>query len=296
MPEDNQLGVRPKEWRNYNTVIPVPACRLPRDELKRLYQIIDRKQKELRDRVLAQLEQAAEETEESFAQRAENVRNAFVTVVTIKGFNNEDVTANAENIFEYENLPNRIKSVFYSTKTGPQVFIKFDPQDSLQVFLDFSAPPLLNFHQLPTLATPNGSTVTITATNEQWFSASKQRLTEFFEERRTGYDWLHAPAIYDLLLSIIGLPIAVWASIRIGLSFQYIDKLSPIPRGLFYAYIFYFSLVLFRIIFSYARWAFPKIEMSSNMNSSQLLHRTALGAIVLGIVGSFAYDIIKTVF
>ncbi len=136
--------------------------------------------------------------------------------------------------------------------------------------------------------------LSIDSNNEQWFSAAKFRLTEFFDERKTGYDWLHRPAVYDVLLAVIGLPIAVWMTVRLTSVFKEIDSMSMIPRTLVYIYIFYLTVLLFRLLFSYARWAFPKVEASSNIEAPQIGHRLLLGGIVLSIVGSFAYDVLKT--
>jgi len=52
---------------------------LNRDDLKRLYQTINEKQVEYRDRILAGLTKLPEETEDAFTARKQKVYNAFVT-------------------------------------------------------------------------------------------------------------------------------------------------------------------------------------------------------------------------
>jgi len=295
MTANNQIGAEPSAWRSFSIHFPIPACRLSRPELKRLYQIIDTKQKEYRDRVLARQFQAKEETTEQFEARALRITNAFVTCVTITGGNNELITANNEQIFDDHDVPDVIKSIFYSTSSVPKGTLSHLPEDRIALFLDFSSPPLFDFDKLPTLPTPNVSNFSIDASNEQWFAAAKLRLSEFFLERRTSHNWLHKSGVYDILLALIGLPLAVLASLRVATNFKQIETLSLIPRSLIYVYVFYITLILFRLIFSYARWVLPKVEVSSDIQTSQILHRFVLATLILGVIGSIAYDIIKSV-
>jgi len=137
------------------------------------------------------------------------VYNAFVVSVTITAENGELLTGNREEIFDDINIPTRIRSVFYSTHSVPNAVLKFLPQDRITLFLDFSQPPILDFSRLPTLPTPNESNFEISADSESWFAASKVKLAEFFNERRSGYEWFHRAGVYDVLLFVIGFPLGV---------------------------------------------------------------------------------------
>ncbi|MGO8952985.1 MAG: hypothetical protein ACLP1W_08665 [Rhodomicrobium sp.] len=293
MTENDQIGAEPSTWRNFSIHFPIPACRLSRPELKRLYQIIDTKQKEYRDRALTALFLVQGETEEHFEARRAEAFNAFVTSVTITGVNNEIITANNEQVFEDADMPTAIQSIFYTTMSVPQAVLKHLPGDRITVLLDFSSSPFFDFDKLPTLPTPNISNFEIYAKNEQWFAAAKLRLSEFFSDRQTKHNWLHRSAVYDILLALVGLPMAVLASLRVATNFKEIDNLSLIPRSLIYVYVFYVTLIIFRLIFSYARWVLPKVEMSSEVQSSQVAHRFILGAIILAVIGEFVFEIIK---
>ena len=61
-----------------------------------------------------------------------------------------------------------------------------------------------------------------------------------------------------------------------------------------YVFVFYLSLIVFRVIFSYARWTFPKVEVSSSVDTYQVGHRVAIVAILLGVGGSIVYDLLKS--
>ena len=292
---NHAIAINRGEWRNFSSVLPIPACRLSHDALKRLYRIIDGKQQEFRDTVLASLSKAEEETLEQFDARKNNISKHFVTLVTVTSTKNEEITADNEGIFDDKVMPSSVKFILISTENSLRSVFNLVPESRINLYLDFSYPSMFDFSKLPTLATTNASNLKINSNNEQWFSAAKFRLSEFFDEMRTGYDWLHRPAIYDVLLAILGLPIAVWTTVRVTSIFKNIDNLSIIPRMLVYTYVFYLSLLMFRLLFSYARWAFPKIEASSNIEAPQVGHRLLLGGIVLSIVASFTYDLLKTV-
>ena len=72
------------------------------------------------------------------------------------------------------------------------------------LLLDFSRPTILDFSKLPTYATENTSNFEIFAASEPWFTTLNTRLTQFFNERRTGFNWLHQQGIYDLFLLTLG--------------------------------------------------------------------------------------------
>ena len=220
MPAIDQVKAEPREWRNFSATLPIASCRLPRQELKRLYQLVDAKQKEYMGVILGRQFKTAEETEEQFGVRKKVIEKAFVTSVTVTGHNHEVITANSADIFDSEYMPTQIRSILYTTRTVPNAVLNHLSEEWIDVFLDFSCPPLFDFERLPTLPTPNASTLRIEARNEQWFSAAKARLLEFFKERSTSVNWLHRAAVYDVFLGLLGLPIATWASVKVAVQFK----------------------------------------------------------------------------
>jgi len=262
-----------------------------RDELKRLYQIINAKQFEYRDRILGTLSKMASETDDDFDARRQKVHSAFVTSVTATGLNDEVVTGNSEDFFDSSSFPDHLKSIFFSTQTVPQAVLNFMPPCNVIAFLDFSRPPFLDFARLPTLPTPNESNFAIAADDESWFAATKTRLSQFFADRRTSTNWLHQAAIYDILLILIGVPIGIWAAYRVG-GLLNTARIPQIVSAALYIYVFVFALFVFRVLFSYSRWVFPKVELDSEL-ASPLRHRGIWGAILIGLVVSLLYDILN---
>jgi hypothetical protein len=285
----------PEEWRNFTTRFPITACRLKHDGLKRLYRIIDERQKEYRDKIGATLVQSPEESDERFLQRKTTVSSAFVVSVTIAAENGEHLTGNKEEIFDDINFPAKVRSVFYSTQSVPSAVLQHLPQDRITLFLDFSQPPILDFGRLPTLPTLNESNFEISANNAAWFSAAKAKLVEFFYERRSGYEWLHRTGVYDILSFIFGFPLGIWSCVKMEAAVPSIDNLGVIPRSLIYTYLFAISLLVFRILFSYSRWVLPKVEIEEDIRRTPLRHRAVWLFVLAAIFGPGVYDVAKVI-
>lgn len=287
----DNIGKSPEAWRNYSTRVPIAAIRLKRSDLKRLYQIVNNKQMEYRDRILSGLSAHTSETKEDFSARYNSVHDAFVTSISVTGTNNEMVHGNSEAFLDSPNIPEQLRSVLISTTSVPQAVLHFTPLCSVVLFLDFSRSPLLDFSNLPTLPTPNESNVTIAADNESWFTSTNAKLKEFLSERRTGTNWLHRAATYDVLVGILGVPLAIWLDYRVGVVIEKKELPSIISSAVF-VYIFFAALAVFRLLFSYSRWVFPKVELDSE-RSSPFRHRAVWATIILAIVGAVLYDGLK---
>jgi hypothetical protein len=214
--------------------------------------------------------------------------------MTINRTNGESMLGNNEQFLDETNLPDQIRSIFFSTSTVPQT-IGIAPVNRIVLFLDFTAPPIFDFSRLPTLPTPNESNFEIASDNEPLFAAARANLIDFFNQRRTRVNWLHRGAVYDVGLYLVGIPFSLWAVSRVsGLLSKY-PSLPTIIEAAIYVYVFFIGLNLFRLFFGYSRWVFPKIELESE-RSSPLRHRGFWIAITLAVFGSVASDILLKIF
>src|SRR5262249_22808972 len=97
--------------RTFTTTFPIRACRLRRDDLKRLYRLIHDRQLEYRDVVLGRLAPLPAEKSDQFDDRKTRVANAFTTTVNITGtISNEVVSGQGEEFFDNPNIPDDIKT------------------------------------------------------------------------------------------------------------------------------------------------------------------------------------------
>ncbi len=283
---------RNEAWRNYTKKVIISACRLRTEDLKRLYRIINEKQIEACRTVVSRFWKTEQETQRQFEDRCTVATNAFVTTVQVKGANAETVTGHGESFFDSGLLPEQIISIEYDTAWSPKAQLNFTPNDRAAVFLDFSHPNIFG-RTMPSEPTPNGSNWFVTAENEGWSTSLSTRLQAFFAERKTSIDWLHRPNIYDALLIVVGAPLALWGAARIGHPIVGRVHPSATVETALYVYLFMFCLNVFRWMFSYARWVFPKIELDS-ARSSTGRHRAVWATLTLGIFAAAAWDVIKT--
>lgn len=279
-------------WRSFRRESPIRACSLDLTDLRRLYQIVNARQIEVRDRMMAILAQQPGESPEEYASRRTRVFNAFVTGVVISGANGEVLSGDGDYIFDDHLLNSRIVSVTIDTGFAPKTKINVTPIDIGHVHLDFSRPPLLNFGVLPMTPTPNQSAWSVSAQTETWAVAFSTRLEEFFAETATKTNWLHGGATYDVMLMLLGWPISLWAALRIGNLVTGAHILPTPIHTAIYVFSFFLSANLFRALFSYSRWVFPKVDLKTS-KSRQGLHRTIWGALILGVIGSAIWDGIK---
>lgn len=84
---------------------------------------------------------------------------------------------------------------------------------------------------------------------------------------------------------MFAIPLILWAEARLGGLLIEGKQLPFIISISIYVWLFFALGSVVRLIFGYARWAFPKLEFTSE-RSSVAAHRAALAAILIGIVGS----------
>jgi hypothetical protein len=108
--------------------------------------------------------------------------------------------------------------------------------------------------------------------------------------------WLHRHSIYDFLVWGLGLPFGFWMSYRFsGILTKIVGGFSSFVLNGSYVYVFFASLVIFRLLFHYARWVWPLVEHKSSKNKA-IKHQIVLGTITLGLLTTFIVDLIKIIF
>lgn len=283
--------------RTFTTNAPLAACRLRREDLQRLYRIINDRQIEYGKEVVSQLGQQPNESVEQFEARKERVGSAFYTTVNVTGRHNEIVSGSGEAFLAGENMPEEIVTVYYTTAAAPLAVGIGENllRSKATMLLDFSRPTALDLGKMPSFGTENASSFQIISASETWFTALNTHVTRLFEDRRSGFDWLHKHGTYDLLLVVVGLPFALCLVYKLSATVERLG-LSTFLTSAIYVYIFIFGLFVFRGLFSYSRWVFPKVEILSQQ-SQTFRHRARWGAIVggvlIGVFGGAAWDAIK---
>ncbi|MFZ1962982.1 MAG: hypothetical protein WAU78_05860 [Roseiarcus sp.] len=280
----DNIARAPEAWRNFSDKVPLRAMVLDKGDLKKLYRIINDKQSEFRDRFMPILAIQPNETQDDFNARKKRVFEAFVTSMTIQRTNGEYLHGNNEQFLDEDNLPDQIQSILFTTSSVPRT-LGIEPVSRIVLFLDFTRPPLFNLSRLPSQPTANESNFEVASDSESLFAASRARLVDFFNERKARVNWLHGGAVYDFSVFVAGIPIGILAVYCASEVVNRFTSLSNIVAAAIYIYVFFLALNVFRILFMYSRWVFPKIELKSE-RSSPFRHRVVWAGITIAVVGA----------
>lgn len=273
-------------WRNYSVKSPIGACVLNYEDVKRLFDIIEEKQQEQAQIIIAQLAKQQNEDDNQFVERRTRVIRSLVTTISMTGPNGETVMGNTRSLLDSAAVPERIVQIYFDTSTAPTALLKITPNNRASLLLDFSRPSLVTFGVTPSAPTPNNSNYSIFGDSEPWVTSLAARVREFFIERKTNIGWFHKSGCYDILLVFIGVPAALWGCYRLG-SLLPTAKLPAILITSVYVYLFFLVLNIFRILFSYTRWVFPLVELHNPQASWPQRHRKFWLTTIGGLVCAF---------
>ena len=122
------------------------------------------------------------------------------------------------------------------------------------------------------------------------------RIDEILKEKGSAFSVVHNHSVYDFLVWIFGIPLAFWICFKVSPMLEAVAlKTSVFLQSAIYVYLFFGILILFRIVFHYLRWVCPLVEFKSKGNAIYL-HRTAIGAIILGLAAQYIYAIFDIIF
>ncbi|MEP3123565.1 MAG: hypothetical protein ABJO52_16955 [Nisaea sp.] len=276
--------------------IPVRGCRFSLDSIKEFAKDILAINMKMGEQVIGSLECDEDLTDEEWDMRKEKLKNdAFCLTITVNGFNDRKLYSETVDVFDDPELPKPIRSIYFTNinsfrRNANEVL----PKNRVEVFLDFGKPDLLDPSPLLSEATPNVSNVKIHAEDITFFNAVQHSVQKKLNSRKAWYGSLHRNFAYDLGLWFLAAPTALYFST------YYMDQLIPVGDKLevfrwpLFIYFMGLCLILYRVLNSYAKWAFPVNSLDENQDRA-LRHRVALGGFGSWLVyslGSTVYDII----
>lgn len=262
------------------------------DTLRRLYQILSRAQSELADSIIKGLSKPDETDPEEWEKWKRSFRSqAFRVTVTITAADGTHYYGDSISVFEDQNLPREINTVFFTNNTAYKSFTRYDIRDRFDLLLDFTKPPLMDWSNLLSAPTPNGSHVSVDSSRSMFKNTIITDVIETLRSRKKLYSAFHQAFIYDAFLYLAAVPYGFYITSKISNS-NFIQS-KPIEwRVPFYFYTFLVIAFAYRFLFSYFKWAFPVNTFKSNDDPSSK-HRAFFGLIVLTLLGSALYDAIK---
>jgi hypothetical protein len=274
------------------------SCSLDLDYFKKLYEILKKVTEEGAEIEISQLRKKEGETDENFEKLKNDARKFFKVSIQIFGAKGENIFTESPDVFDDSGLPDTItKITFDNTSKFKAILQQSEPINKFRIEFDFTKQRVFNFNFSPSEATPNKSFLSVSGENETWVSGVYNKVIESLEERSNKHGWLHVNNIYDLFLWFLIIPLSLILLYNINQPLPpHFAELSAFFKVACYIYFFIVTLNIFRIVFNYARWIFPNIELITSPKKGAIRHRIILGAILLGVLSAFIYNLIKAFF
>lgn len=261
----------------------IKSSLISKEDLKGLYKILAKKSDEAADLQLKLLPNLPDNVKEVF----KNFKGKLW--VEIWGRNNEYISGDHESIFNDDRLPNKIWRIRFNSYNGYQIAMQNNMQNWFELEFDFKKNRIFDFPRITAPTNQNNSNYKAQGNNETWVDGVYQAINSFLKDKARKRNWLYSDYTYDALLYLIFFP----AILRCTYKFEPLLNASNliIPLTVITTiYILVILLCTFRVLFNYAKWAFPIIELK---NGNSVAHRSVLGAILLGLIIAAGYDIIK---
>jgi hypothetical protein len=262
-----------------------------KEDLRKLFKLLQERLDSAAELEVANYKQN-ELPDDQYQKNKETLRNGYKLLLTITGANGQRLYGTPQEILSSPNYPETIESVYINSAIVLKARENWVTRNSIEMFLDFSHPAILDFRLMPSGSTPNGSNFTVQGADATWVNGIFRELETFVNERTAPAPWLHRHTIYDLFLWVLGFPIAFWICFKASSRLPAPEVAGGFVRAALLVYIFLLVSVGFRTLFHYCRWVFPVFEYRRPRNRA-LAHRVLLGAITVGLITSLIYDVAK---
>lgn len=266
-----------------------------KEDLYRFLQILQERSYAAGDIEVANYEKG-DQSDETYEANKKILREGFNLKPTIVSADGKELWGAVKDIFKSPNFPDQLKSVYINSEIPLKSIYNYNPTNSFEIFIDFSKPDLFNLSFLPSQETPNESNIKVQGYDATWVHGVFNEFNNFIKNKPSKIKWLHLHSVYDMLVWFLAIPFSFWVSYRLSdiINKVFLDVSVFLLNGL-YIYIFLISLMLFRLLFHYARWVWPLVEYQSDKNKN-INHQFIIGALVLGVITSFFVDLIKKIF
>jgi hypothetical protein len=273
----------------------INSLSITKDDLHKLFDILQEGANAAGDIEVTNFKKLAQ-TEEIYEENKKILRESFELKINLVSTDGQEFYGTIDDIFNSSNFPDQIKSIYIGSEIPLTVSYNYTPRNSFQLFLDFSKPRLFDLSFMPSQATPNDSKFTVQGYDSTWVHGVYKEFETFIKKLPSRLNWIHKQSIYDLLLWVLGLPFSFWLTYKVSdfISSTF-GKFSIFVQSAAYVYVFLVSIILFGLLFHYARWVWPSVEYRDLKNIA-LKHRTILGIITLGILVAFICDLVKAIF
>lgn len=276
---------------------PLPSCAIDITYLKKLYRILNEITQKAADTEISKLKKNPGQSDEEFEKLKETARNLYKLSIQVFGTKGEYIFSESPDIFDETKLPDHIARIIFDNSLKFNFTLKKDPSNKIRVEFDFQKTKIFDLITNPSKATHNTSNIYVFGEDEIWVSGAYKNVIQSLQERANKRNWLHKTNIYDLFLWFIIIPLCFFTIYKFERLFSLKTRsISTVFVVTLYLYFFLITLNIFRMIFNYTRWVFPKMEIVTSLKKGAIVHRVILGMLFLAILSSFIYDLLKLIF
>lgn len=273
----------------------IASLSVNKGELKRIFTTLQERSYAAAEIEISKFEKGTQ-SDDDYEKNKNAIRGGFELKLTIVGVNGKELFGNINDLFDSPNFPEEIKSIYVNSEGPLKAIYNYHPQNSFEVFMDFSKPNLFNLSFQPSQETPNESNIKVQGYDSTWTHGVFSEFTKFIDDLPSKFAWIHKHSVYDFLVWIAGLPLGFWFAYRLSeILNRMFGSFSMFVLNAAYVYIFFATLILFRMLFHYARWIFPLVEYKHPRNRA-LKHRITLVTITLGLIAGLIHDVVKLIF
>lgn len=280
LPEERKSGIL-----TYEDSVPIRGYFFKLPEIKLAFREFLSVTKGEADRLVDGLPKIENETDADYANRKKLLKDqAFRITVSIVGYDGQVTYGDTEAIFDSDKISKPIRTIFFTNVTAFRPHANGDaPMNRFEVLLKFDKPPLVDPSPLVSQPTQNESSATVNAEHIGYFRAIRNIIDTRLKSNRQWYYFLHEKFVYDIGLWFVALPYSLyWATVYMDYWFNSNGDYSSF-RIPFFIYALGISLIIYRILTGYVKWAFPVNVLEEN-DDRATQHRFLLGTIVMGLI------------
>lgn len=295
-PIERQKEEQPFTYKSSHVFEVLPACTLDILYFKKLYELLTKSAEEGGNIEIARVNKLPGQSDEAFEAFKEDAKLLYRITIQIFDTRGGYISTESSSIFDEVKLPDSISKIIFDNTLRFRSTVQREPIHRLRLIFDFTKPAIFDFNTMPSWAVPNNSNIDIIGETETWVQGTYKNVMESLKERSSKRGWLNKNNVYDVFLwfAIVPLNLRLLYKINLYLQPELVGVSTFLKAGI-YIYIFVILLYIYRIIFNYARWVFPNIELVTSLQKGAVAHRIILWALLLGVAGTFMNEIIKII-
>jgi hypothetical protein len=267
---------------NVNKEIPLGSYTVSIESVRKIYRGLKRIVTEEADLTLAKWELLPDQTKEQFEARKKEVRErAFRVTVTLIRADGSNTYGDSEEILDLSGEASFVTKIHMTNKAAFFQLANTNPENSFELLLDFSQPPLIDSRSVVSSPTLNTSKLTISSMREGWLAGVEKVVTNHIDQRHRFRSLFHGPFVYDHGMLLFGLPLGFYLCwLASGAVDKWVENNSFLKSAA-YIYIIVASLWVYRVLFGYTKWAFPIAELKEQQSRPKLHRKFWWGLVAL---------------